>query len=395
MSDPTLRWHRNGARGVAVALPFDLDALVDDWAALRVPIARGAIPSLDRGERASLLRALDPRALRGVFTDAFGPAADAPREGRVTVFRPRGLVAVWLPNNVGLLGPLALVLLSLTGADVALKVGSSGDDLVTSLLDLARATRPEGALARHLSARVSAFHAPHDHPRVASLAASAAVRIVFGTAAAAQAIEALSHPPGSVSIALVSRHSEVWIDAAAVTDAALTATARAFDLHGRLACTGPARVVLLDGRDDDARAARDRLRELWPEGAVPLAVASSNILARQWAAALGWDAALTARHAAVLAHAPSRDEVTPAEPDAARFLPVVALRWSDAVASLPPDAHTIGHAFAHDALGRAATLLARTPVKRVVPIAALHAFGPVWDGWGFWRAVFDEREGEA
>ena len=31
-----------------------------------------------------------------------------------------------------------------------------------------------------------------------------------------------------------------------------------------------------------------------------------------------------------------------------------------------------------------------TRAKRVVPIARMHHFGPVWDGRGFWREAFEE-----
>jgi hypothetical protein len=31
-------------------------------------------------------------------------------------------------------------------------------------------------------------------------------------------------------------------------------------------------------------------------------------------------------------------------------------------------------------------------VKRFVPLAEMHRFGPIWDGQSFWRGTFDRME---
>ncbi len=92
-----------------------------------------------RDEWAHLAASLGPAALRAPFAASFGGGAFA---------RVRGHVAVWLPNNVSLLGPLTSILLSLTGAPVTFKVGTRGDDLMTPWLEFVRAHAPEGPLRR-------------------------------------------------------------------------------------------------------------------------------------------------------------------------------------------------------------------------------------------------------
>lgn len=393
MSDLHLRWYTNGAAVTAVALPFDLDEVLAAWSGLRVAMAREVPAAFTRDEWAYLIAALDAHRLRAIFERSFGAPCGPPADGAVAVLRPRGLVAVWLPNNVSLLGPLSLVLLSLTGAPLALKAGSSGEDLGEAFLSFALAHLGHGPLRAHLEGAVERLRAERDDPRVAALAARAAVRIVFGSDAAAAAIHALPHPLESVPVSFADRRSEAWLDRDALTDEALAALIKVFAVYGQAGCTSPRKVVLLDGTAGEARALRDRLAALWPRTVrdVPQHVASANLLGWQWAAALGWDAVLPERCGAVLA-VPPAGAALPEEPASPLFLPVVGASLEEAVAALPPHAQTLGHAFSTGALARGTALLARTRLKRVVPIARMHEFGPVWDGQPFWRAAFEETE---
>ena len=111
-------------------------------------------------------------------------------------------------------------------------------------------------------------------------------------------------------------------------------------------------------------------------------VASANVLAGQLAAAAGWNAALVSANTAVIATGDATLEV----PQAGLLLPIVALSVEEAIASMPPNIQTVGHnADAETAL----SWLAGTAVKRIVPIAAMHHFGPVWDGREWWRECFE------
>ena len=387
-------WFRSPAGAVAVALPFDLERVVADWESLRVPMTRHVPEVFQRDEWAYLIRFLERDSLMEPFRSSFGEPIAAPGDlAPVALARPGGPVAVWLPNNVSLLGPLALVLLTLTGNPLLLKGGSQSEDLCGAFLDFARANLSPGHLSRRLeSVRFEVFD--RDDPRNAEYAAAARLRIVFGSDAAAEAVDALPHPLDSSSCAFVDRRSEAWVAPARVDDALLRTLVKVFAVYGQAGCTSPRRVVLLDGGSNDARALRDGLVAAWPhavQGEVAPHVASSNVMARQWAAALGWDAVLAPANAAVLAVGTSDLERF----DAPMALPIVAAPLERAAAELPDNIQTIGHAFAEageSSWGRCLELLSRPGAKRFVPLARMHHFGPVWDGVDYWRRTFEHVE---
>ena len=62
---------------------------------------------------------------------------------------------------------------------------------------------------------------------------------------------------------------------------------------------------------------------------------------------------------------------------------------------LPANIQTIGHAVDKPADVAWLRLLAATRVKRFVPLARMHHFGPIWDGWEFWRGMFEVANVEA
>jgi hypothetical protein len=381
----------DGIRRVAVALPFDIDRLIDEWSGLRSPMIRSRPDSFTRDEWAYLITFLDPAWLKRVFESHFGKPSPA-TDGKITaILRPRGRVAVWLPNNVSLLGPLTLILVSLSGNPMWLKTGSHSDDLTAAFLEFCRTALPGGPLANYLLDRVRLESFDRDDPRVREMAATSAVRIVFGTDEASAAIDALPHPAGSLSFAFSDRRSEAWIEPSSVDDQVLETLAKVFAIYGQAGCTSPRRVVVIDGTAESARQLRDRLLALWRRAIPqdpPMNVASANIMTRQWAAISGWSAALTDRHGAVLAVG---DASLP-ELEGTAVLPIVALTLDEAIAQLPENIQTIGHAVAHPLEERWLRMLATTSIKRFVPVARMHHFGPVWDGFQFWRMLFEEVE---
>lgn len=390
-------------RPIALTLPFDLHRWIVDWQTVQRQMLRAVPDAFTRDEWAYLCGFVGGAELRTVFVQTFGVRAgesagqaprgvDIPRPTAPRAFaRPRGPVAVWLPNNVSLLGPLTLVLVSLSGNPVRLKAASQAEDLTEAFLRFARQHAPAGPLADYLRERVRLVRFDRADPRNREMAAEAKVRIVFGSDEAVQAIDALPHPADSVGVAFSDRQSEAWIQPARAGDETLTTLIKVFAIYGQAGCTSPRRAVLLDGSAAEARSLRDRLLKLWPKVVrrdVPMHVASQNVMARQWAAAQGWDAELAPRNAAVLL----TGEATLGPIEGHMALPVVAATRAEALLQLPTNIQTIGHALEDDLDERWLWLLAGTSVKRFVPLGRMHHFGPVWDGFAFWRGLFEEVE---
>ncbi|HEU5398677.1 MAG TPA: hypothetical protein VFV77_05320, partial [Gammaproteobacteria bacterium] len=166
---------------------------------------------------------------------------------------------------------------------------------------------------------------------------------------------------------------------------------KVFTIYGRAGCTSPRRVVVFGAGDKDLKALRARLFALWPKAwprTPPMHIASENIMARQWAAAVGWDAATAPNHAATVCIG----EGGAPEIDSLMFLPLIPGERDSITRHLPANIQTVGHALAEapDAAWLAA--IARTGVKRFVPIGQMHHFGPTWDGYEFWKGLFERVE---
>ncbi|MBK6849611.1 MAG: hypothetical protein IPG96_19460 [Proteobacteria bacterium] len=386
-----LSCYRSPRGTVALAWPGDLDALLAEWHALREVMCRTLPAAFTRDEWAYLVAFAERDQLEGVLVRAFGErVADAGAPDWVV--RPRGRVAVWLPNNVSLLGPLLVILLSLTGNEVALKSGSSADDLTAAFLAFARQHAVAGGALGAALERIGQHAFDHDDPRQAVLAAGARVRIVFGTSAAADAVHGLAHPTESSGFSFVERHSEAWIEVGAGNATTVDTLIKVFAIYGQAGCTSPRRVVLLDGEVEQAHALRARLAERWRQVVrrdLPVHLASANVMARQLAAARGWDAVLVERHAAVLAVGGA--ELAPIEEPMTLLLSWAKLE--QAVARLPAHTQTVGYALAEgQRRPRWLPALYRSPVRRVVPLGQMHHFGAVWDGAEYWSSCFEWLE---
>ena len=373
----------------AVALPFELDTMLAAWSALRTQMVRRKSASFTRDEWTYLITFLDAQHLQQAFTQSFGARAAQVASTRLTRFaRPRGPVAIWLPNNISLLGPLTLILLLLTGNPIRLKGGSTSEDLTGAFLAYVREHDSSGILRTLVDQQVRYEVFGRDDVRNLEMAAEATMRIVFGTDEAAAAVHAFPHPLGSVGFSHSDRRSEAWIEADAITDDLLAILLRVFAIYGQAGCTSPSRVVLLDQSVAQAVALRDRLAAHWSRlrfRDVPPHIASTNVMARQWAAGCGWDAVLTQRNQAVLAAGDGTLTRVPSP----MLLPIVAATTEEATASLPANMQTLGHAVVDAGAERWLRLLARNHVKRFVPIAHMHHFGPLWDSEPYWMQAFE------
>jgi hypothetical protein len=63
-----------------------------------------------------------------------------------------------------------------------------------------------------------------------------------------------------------------------------------------------------------------------------------------------------------------------------------------ALADLPPNIQTIGHALESPNDPAWLKLLAGSRVRRFVDLARMHHFGSIWDGQEFWRQCFETME---
>jgi hypothetical protein len=341
-----------------------------------------------RDEWAYLITFLDHDKLLGTFEQAFGKSVSIASAPVSALARPRGPIAIWLPNNVSLLGPLTLILMSLTGNPIRLKGGAKSEDLTGAFLEFAIDQIDDGPLRTYLREHI--YYAVFDRSdaRNAEMAASATQRIVFGANTAAEAIHSLPHPLESSGFSFVDRSSEAWIEKTAEQDSVLRDLLKVFAIYGQAGCTSPRRVVLLDGNEDDVIELRNRLVELWPnviKRKPAMHVASNNVMAHQWAAALGWKPRLAVDNAALFA-------AGGAELQGFSVMMGLMCVWAateEALHSLPSNIQTIGHAFIKPEDQKWLRLLAHSRARRLVPIARMHHFGPVWDGQPFWLQAFE------
>lgn len=389
MSDH-LHFFRSSSETTAVALPFELAGFIRGWDGLRAQMIKEMPVEFSRDEWAYLISFLDAHHLHSVFEQSFGTSQEHMDQPVQILLRPRGGVAIWLPNNVSLLGPLTLILMSLTGNPLSLKGGSQSEDLAGAFLHFAR-KHASGALQAYLQEQVNHLVFERDDPKNRAMAAEAMVRIVFGSDAAAEAIHAFPHPLESVGFSFVDRRSEAWLEKGGFQGDSLADLLKVFAIYGQAGCTSPRRVVLLGGNPEEALGLRDRLIEMWPQVIKrPPAphLASANVMASQWAAAEGWDARLAEKNGAVLvAGAENGREIS-----GMLTLTIVSATLEKALASLPANIQTIGHALQNPRDKKWMECVSRSRIKRFVPLASMHHFGPVWDGQPFWRQGFEMVE---
>lgn len=375
----------------AVALPFDYRQAIDDWAALRKRMVKSVPPAFTRDEWAYLVTFLEPGNLERPFAESFGTAVVKPAGAPRSLYRPRGAIAVWLPNNVSLLGPLTLVLLSLTGQPIRLKLGSSAEDLTGAFLEYALVNLPGGALADTLSEGVTAESFERDDPRHAAWVSEARVRIVFGSDEAAQAIHQLPHPLDSVGFSFTDRQSEAWLEPGAIDDRVLENLLKVFAIYGQAGCTSPRRVILLNGSEQEAHQLRERLLDAWPRvlrAEAPMHIASETLMAEQWARALGWAPERVSGNAGLLASGGQGLQKFEAQ----MALCIQGATVEQALNSLPSNIQTVGHALESPEDPAWRQRIAGSRILRFVPLAEMHYFGSRWDGQDFWRQCFEAVE---
>jgi hypothetical protein len=371
---------------VVVALAFDLTEMLESWSHLRAAMLKSVPDAFSRDEWAYLVAFLDPANLRKPFQQSFGEqeeTADCP----ALLAAPRGPIGLWLPNNVSLLGPLMLILVSLTGSKLRMKAGSRSLDLAGEFLEYARAHAPRGALRDYLSACAVHEVFGHEDPRTAEMAKQSSVRIVFGSDEAAAAIHYLPHPIDSVAITFSDRRSEAWIELERCNEAVLRDLIKVFAIYGQAGCTSPSRVILLDADQTTAMRIRDQIVELWPSvirRRPAMNVVSDNVRAWQLARAAGWNSVLVSENKAVVSIGGYDLQTFPSLME----MRIIPTHKAEARAHLPENSQTIGHALSNSADPAWLRLFSGSNIARFVPLNTMHHLETVWDGQDFWAQLF-------
>jgi hypothetical protein len=374
-----------GTQGtVQIALPFELNSLLDGWSKVRSAMLKEVPEAFSRDEWAYLVAFLGKESLMLPFEQSFG-SPESHAHAVSLLARSRGPVGLWLPNNVSLLGPLMLIVVSLSGSPLRMKAGSRSEDLTGVFLDFARKHVGDSALSTYLRDHVRHEVFSSEDPRNREIAASSAVRIVFGADEAAAAIHALPHPLDSSGISFSDRRSEAWLEPERCDDANLRELIKVFAIYGQAGCTSPSRVVLLNADRATALSVRDRLLALWPtviRRRTTMNIASDNVRSWQLARTAGWDSVLVPENRAVLSVGDYGLKTYPSLMEM-RMIPASA---AEARRALPENIQTIGHALRDPASWLLA--LEGTRVARFVPLATMHHFETVWDGQDFFAQLF-------
>ncbi len=371
---------------VQISLPFDLAAQIAGWNSVRAAMLREVPAGFTRDEWAYLATFLAAENLWRPYQNSFGRSSDT-HGSPLLLARARGSVGLWLPNNVSLLGPLMLIVISLTGSALRIKPGTRSRDLTAAFLEFARKHADKEPLGSYLHDFVHHDVFSSDDARNRKMTEDSAVRIVFGSNEAASAIHALPHPPDSIGISFTDRRSEAWLELDRCNDETLRALIKVFAVYGQAGCTSPSRVVLFNASRIEALEVRDRLVALWP-GVVrhrpEMNIASDNIRACQLASSAGWNAVLVAENRAVVSVGDYELPVFPSQME----LRIVTASPDEACAHLPENIQTIGHALRHPAASHWRDLLLLTRVARFVPIPHMHHFETFWDGHDFFTQFF-------
>lgn len=368
----------------AVASQVQPSEVAQAWSALRPAMVRELPSAFTRDEWAYLIQFLERDALLAFVEAGLGRFVGRADGGSSRLATGRRTVAVVLPNNVSLLGPLVVAVATLSAQRVLVKAGSRGDEVVTPFLDFAR--RHGGPALQAVLSRIDARRLGRGDAVLSGWLAEADVRVAFGGDAAVAAVETSPHRPDSRFLGFGDMYSEAWL-AGPVSDESLETLIKVFAIYGQAGCTSPRRVVLLDEAPESLESLSERLRALWPgvlRRPAPMHVASQNVMHAQWCRHAGARVSLVEGNAAVLARAPLGADVPPGP----MTLVLSRARLDEAVAALPANVQTLGLSVG----ARAPEVLravSRTPVRRVVPLGRMHHFGPLWDGHLLPAVFFD------
>ena len=374
-----------------VILPFKVEDIIDNWASLRKVMVKKRAEVFTREEWAYLIYFLEISNLKAPFEYCFGKFYTDEIEQIQCCVKPRRTISIWLPNNVSLLGPLILILTSLSGSTIKMKAGSNSKNLTHEFYQFVLNEKRLNPLTNYLEKFVSIEEFDRDDSRNVDMAKQSDVRIAFGSTSTIRAIDALEKKIDSIPFYFIDRQSQAWIEKETITAKLVSDIIKVFAIYGQAGCTSPTKIIILDGSYKGARMLRKQIVDYWPKiikYMPPMYVASLNILDKQLALAKGWEAECTALNGAVILNG----EGDVPELHSNLTLPIVALNLHDAVNTIPSNIQTIGYSVNNPSDKKWLFAVLNSQAKRFVPITKMHHFWFVWDGYSFWHQLFEETE---
>jgi hypothetical protein len=373
-------------------LPYNIPSVIEDWTSLRKAMIFSMPEQFTRNEWAYLISFLDLQNLHRIYR-ALGEMTDNPEKETKYFIRPKGVISLWLPNNISMLGPLTLIILSMSGNVVRIKTGSKSQDLVTAFIHFVNEHLNDGELKEYLNSKITISSFNRADKRNVEMANESQVRIVFGSDEAAKAIDTLPHPVNSIGIYFTNKQSQIWLDREHIDENTIDNIIKIFEIYGQAGCTSPRKIIIIDGNKADTLELKSRIIRRWPKIILrkqPQHIASSNIMTQQLGAVLGWDTELTENNGAVIA----AGNYGLSSLNSFMLLPIMFGSLEEAAQNLPDNIQTIGHNFSKSKIDYLLPYLQNTKTKRLVPISMMHDFGPIWDGYEFFRQLFEITEVE-
>jgi hypothetical protein len=294
---------------------------------------------------------------------------------------------------VSLLGPLTLIVCILSGVkNIRLKTSSRAEDLTSHFAEYIKNMMANSVLAEFVASSVSVVNEDQDHPAVKQMAKEADVRIVFGSDATALDIQQTSLNPTSQNVAFIDKVSEAWIDKeSSKVEDVLADLVKVFHEYGKVGCTSPQRLILIDHSREEALKIRASLLKIYHQlfpGKPEMHIASNTTLANQILTLEGWDCLEVKNKSTLFAVGSYALEAY----DGLMSLPIIPSDILGATQNLPQNIQTIGCQLSKSNQQVLLNHLGKTQIKRIVPIQEMHNFGSVWDGLNFFDTLFDQVE---
>ena len=368
----------------------DIPGIMEDWDKIRKIMLKKPPPEFTRDELAYLVNFISKRELMEIYISTFGDLTQTSRNGH-RIIKPIGNVSLWSPNNVSLLAPLTMVLVSISGNKLRIKLGSKGADLCTPLIDWIKENSKPGPLVEWMERELSVKSFGRESELNRKWSEWANVRIVFGSDMGCKAISDLPCSEETRTFLFSNKVSQIWCTKNDMDSSQIETLIKVFSIYGTAGCTSPRIVKIIDGSLEDCDTLARRISIHWDSvihEETEMHSASQNLLSHQIAKSQGWESWMLGKNSAVIAV--GGPELNP--PEGNRILPITYSSLDYSFSDLPPEIQTIGYSLPNDLLDKIEKNMVNYNIKRIVPMGEMHHFGPIWDGMHFWRGMFIEVE---